>query len=152
MEGHYTSRITTSNKPVTSNSPITATSKITLERSSLHSISINKHHHTNTSNTYPSLHETTATPGSTHFNKMQAAEPVDDEDAMSISPAAVHFHPAMPRPTRESVLQRLSEALLRRSLTKVRKERAREIAGFAASCTFGHEIPCAPTCFTHLAH
>ena len=43
-------------------------------------------------------------------------------DGMSISPDGVHFHPStvVPRPTRESVLQRLSEALLRRSLAKVR--------------------------------
>jgi len=56
-------------------------------------------------------------------SKMENAEDDDDEDdssIMSISPAAVHFHPALPRPTRESVLQRLSEALLRRSLAKVR--------------------------------
>jgi len=52
----------------------------------------------------------------------------DDDDvdmaASSITPDGVHFHPSTadlePRPTRESVLQRLSEALLRRSLTKVR--------------------------------
>jgi len=54
-------------------------------------------------------------------HQQQQQQPLDDDDVeMSISPAAVNFHPAMPRPTRESVLQRLSEALLRRSLAKVR--------------------------------
>lgn len=59
-----------------------------------------------------------------NMSKMENADDDDDDDAMSISPAAVHFHPAMPRPTRESVLQRLSEALLRRSLAKVRYDQS----------------------------
>lgn len=44
----------------------------------------------------------------------------DNDLDMTISPSGVDdFHPALVRPTRESVLRRLSEALLRRSLTKV---------------------------------
>jgi hypothetical protein len=122
MDVHYTCTTTNSE-------PNTATTTITLGRSSLHSILINQHQHTSsTRNADPFLDErTSSSTGLTQFSKMQGVEEVlDDEDAMSVSPAAVHFHPAMPRPTRESVLQRLSEALLRRSLAKVRrKERAR---------------------------
>ena len=63
-----------------------------------------------------------------HHHQNEDDDDDDDVDmaASSITPdAGVHFHPSTatdpgPRPTRESVLQRLSEALLRRSLTKVR--------------------------------
>ena len=121
---------------------------ITLGLSSLHSCNINKNTSTipivdpaNDSlpeDTTTNTTTTTTTSGLTVFHKMQGVDD-DGDNNMSISPAAVHFHPAMPRPTRESVLQRLSEALLRRSLAKVcvcERKRVRESDGFCGVFLF----------------